>query len=71
MPVSHATRPHPDTPASNRTARQDSLAPRAELRAQVFFHDHLPAIAVRNPLDAGGHLEHSWPTASAHADEQR
>jgi DNA-binding CsgD family transcriptional regulator len=44
---------------------------RAELRAQVFFHDHLPAIAVRNPLDAGGHLEHSWPTASAHTDEQR
>jgi DNA-binding CsgD family transcriptional regulator len=30
---------------------------RRELRAQVFFHDHLPAIAVQTPLDAGGHLE--------------
>jgi DNA-binding CsgD family transcriptional regulator len=30
---------------------------RRELRALVFFHDHLPAIAVRTPLDAGGHLE--------------
>ena len=44
---------------------------RAELRAQVFFHDHLPAIAVRTPLDAVGHLEHSWPGDSAHTDEQR
>ncbi len=30
---------------------------RRELRAMVFFHDHLPAIAVRTPLDAGGHLD--------------
>ena len=30
---------------------------RRELRAQVFFHDHLPAIVVRTPLDAIGHLE--------------
>jgi DNA-binding CsgD family transcriptional regulator len=30
---------------------------RRELRALVFFHDHLPAIAVRTPLDAGGHLD--------------
>lgn len=36
---------------------------RAELRAQVFFHDHLPAIAVQTPLDAGGHLEQS-PTGT-------
>jgi hypothetical protein len=28
-----------------------------ELRAQIFFQDHLPAILVRSPLDAGGHLE--------------
>ena len=32
---------------------------RGELRAQVFFHDHLPAIAVQTPLDAGGHLDHA------------
>lgn len=30
---------------------------RRELRALVFFQDHLPAIAVRTPLDAGGHLD--------------
>lgn len=30
---------------------------RRELRALVFFHDHLPAIAARTPLDAGGHLD--------------
>jgi DNA-binding CsgD family transcriptional regulator len=30
---------------------------RRELRALVFFHDHLPAITVRTPLDAGGHLD--------------
>jgi DNA-binding CsgD family transcriptional regulator len=30
---------------------------RRELRALIFFHDHLPAIAVRTPLDAGGHLD--------------
>lgn len=30
---------------------------RRELRATVFFHDHLPAIVVRTPLDAGGHLD--------------
>lgn len=30
---------------------------RRELCAQIFFHDHLPAIAVQTPLDAGGHLE--------------
>lgn len=30
---------------------------RRELRALVFFHDHLPAIVVRTPLDAGGHLD--------------
>jgi hypothetical protein len=27
------------------------------LRAQIFFHDHLPAIAVQTPLDQGGHLD--------------
>jgi DNA-binding CsgD family transcriptional regulator len=31
---------------------------RRELRAQIFFNDHLPAIAVRTPLDAAGHLDH-------------
>lgn len=31
---------------------------RRELRAQIFFHDHLPAIFVRTPLDVGGHLDH-------------
>ncbi|MFN8518355.1 MAG: helix-turn-helix transcriptional regulator [Chloroflexota bacterium] len=30
---------------------------RRELRALVFFQDHLPAIAVRTPLDAAGHLD--------------
>jgi len=30
---------------------------RRELRALVFFQDHLPAIVVRTPLDAGGHLD--------------
>ena len=30
---------------------------RRELRALVFFQDHLPAIAVRTPLDVGGHLD--------------
>jgi DNA-binding CsgD family transcriptional regulator len=30
---------------------------RRELRATVFFHDHLPAIVVQTPLDAAGHLE--------------
>ncbi|MFN8623886.1 MAG: helix-turn-helix transcriptional regulator [Chloroflexota bacterium] len=30
---------------------------RRELRALVFFTDHLPAIAVRTPLDAAGHLD--------------
>ncbi len=30
---------------------------RRELRAPIFFHDHLPAIAVQTPLDAGGHLD--------------
>jgi len=30
---------------------------RRELRALAFFHDHLPAIAVQTPLDAGGHLD--------------
>ncbi|MCB1499010.1 MAG: helix-turn-helix transcriptional regulator [Bauldia sp.] len=30
---------------------------RGELRALVFFEDHLPAIVVRTPLDAGGHLD--------------
>ena len=34
-----------------------STRTRRELRAQIFFHDHLPAIAVQTPLDAGGHLE--------------
>lgn len=29
---------------------------RHELRAQIFFHDHLPVIAQRRPLDACGHL---------------
>lgn len=32
---------------------------RRELRAQIFFQDHLPAIAVRTPLDVGGHLDYS------------
>lgn len=32
---------------------------RHELRAQIFFHDHLPAIAVQTPLDSGGHLENA------------
>ena len=30
---------------------------RRELRALVFLQDHLPAIAVRTPLDAIGHLD--------------
>jgi len=30
---------------------------RRELRSQVFFHDHLPAIAEHRPLDACGHLD--------------
>ena len=30
---------------------------RRELRALAFFQDHLPAIVVRTPLDAGGHLD--------------
>ena len=30
---------------------------RREFRALVFFNDHLPAIAVRTPLDSRGHLE--------------
>ena len=30
---------------------------RRELRALVFFKDHLPAIMVRTPLDAGSHLD--------------
>lgn len=30
---------------------------RRELRAVIFFTDHLPAIVVRTPLDAGGHLD--------------
>jgi DNA-binding CsgD family transcriptional regulator len=30
---------------------------RRELRALVFFQEHLPAIVVRTPLDAGGHLD--------------
>jgi DNA-binding CsgD family transcriptional regulator len=30
---------------------------RRELRALVFFQDHLPAIVVRTPLDAEGHLD--------------
>jgi DNA-binding CsgD family transcriptional regulator len=30
---------------------------RRAFRALVFFHDHLPAIAVRTPLDAEGHLD--------------
>ncbi len=30
---------------------------RRELRALVFFQDHLPAIVVRTPLDADGHLD--------------
>ena len=30
---------------------------RRELRALVFFQDHLPAIVVRTPLDMGGHLD--------------
>jgi DNA-binding CsgD family transcriptional regulator len=30
---------------------------RRELQALVFTQDHLPAIAVRTPLDAGGHLD--------------
>lgn len=34
---------------------------RRELRALVFFQDHLPAIAVRTPLDAGGHLDVDTP----------
>ena len=36
---------------------------RRELRALIFFHDHLPAIAVRTPLDAGGHLDVAEPRA--------
>ena len=34
---------------------------RRELRALVFFQDHLPAIVVRTPLDAGGHLDVAEP----------
>lgn len=30
---------------------------RRELRARIFFHDHLPAIAERTPLDGEGHLD--------------
>ena len=30
---------------------------RRELRALVFFQDHLPAIVVRTPLDVGGHID--------------
>jgi len=36
---------------------------RRELRSQIFFHDHLPAIAVQTPLDSGGHLEDIGPAA--------
>lgn len=36
---------------------------RRELRSQIFFHDHLPVIAVQTPLDASGHLEDvGWRT---------
>jgi DNA-binding CsgD family transcriptional regulator/GAF domain-containing protein len=38
---------------------------RRELRSQIFFHDHLPAIAVQTPLDAGGHLEAVGPAPSS------
>lgn len=37
---------------------------RRELRALVFFQDHLPAIVVRTPLDAGGHLDVEAPAPS-------
>ena len=40
---------------------------RRELRALVFFQDHLPAIVVRTPLDAAGHLDvdtSTWRAAS-------
>jgi hypothetical protein len=30
---------------------------RRELLAQVFFHDQLPGIVARDPLNAGGHLQ--------------
>ena len=30
---------------------------RKELLAQVFFHDQLPGIVARDPLNAGGHLQ--------------
>jgi DNA-binding CsgD family transcriptional regulator len=36
---------------------------RRELRSQIFFHDHLPAIVVQTPLDSGGHLEDLGPAA--------
>jgi hypothetical protein len=29
-----------------------------ELRTNIFFHDFLPGIASRAPLDADGHLMH-------------
>lgn len=38
---------------------------RRQLRSQIFFHDHLPAIAVQTPLDEGGHLEDVGPAPSA------
>ena len=34
---------------------------RHELRANIFFHDFLPGIATRAPLDAHGHLVHREP----------
>ncbi len=34
---------------------------RHELRAKIFFHDFLPGIATRAPLDAHGHLVHRGP----------
>ncbi len=32
---------------------------RRELLARVFFHDQLPGIVARDPLNAGGHLQSS------------
>jgi DNA-binding CsgD family transcriptional regulator len=43
---------------------------RKELRAQIFFHDHLPAIAVRTPLDAGGHLDLDGEESGPERDER-
>ena len=53
--------PGPSRITSRQSSRRPAPANPHELRAKIFFHDFLPGIAARAPLDAHGQLVHPEP----------